>query len=106
MCEARTGEVRDHLMEQAKNCYESALEIAKNELSPARPSYLGLILNYTVFLQEIVGNKEEALSLAQKTYNECTPLVEENSDNSYTEATMILQLLRDNILLWSDTDSK
>lgn len=106
MCEAKTGEARDDCMQKAKECYESALEIAKKELNPARPSYLGLILNYTVFLQEIIGNKEEALSLAQKTYNECTPLVDDNSDNSYSEATMILQILRDNILNWTENDTK
>ncbi|KAK8867065.1 hypothetical protein M9Y10_010034 [Tritrichomonas musculus] len=103
LCEATTGDVRNSYLEKAKKCYETALDIAKAELSKGKPSYLGLILNYTVFLQEIVGNKEEALNLAQNTYSECTPLVEDNSDDSLSEATMILQILRDNILLWSES---
>ncbi|OHS95650.1 14-3-3 protein [Tritrichomonas foetus] len=106
MCEARTDDKRKEYAEEAKKCYESALDIAKTELRPFKPASLGLILNYSVFLQEILGDTEAALDLAQKTYSECTPLIEENSDNSYSEATMILQLLRDNILLWSDNQAK
>ena len=101
ICESRSEEEKNEPAQKAKECYEAALQIAKTDIPPHRPTSLGLILNYSVFLYEIIGQKTEAIELAQKTYNECSSLVEENSDNSYSEATMILQLLRDNVQLWT-----
>lgn len=92
--------------DKAKTSYENAMRIAKEKLSKANPAYLGLALNYSVFLYEIIGQKQEAIELAQKTYNECSASVDDNSDTSYSEATMILQLLRDNVSLWTqDADT-
>lgn len=101
ICESKPAEEKTETINKAKECYENALEIANNEIQPARPTSLGLILNYSVFLYEIIGQKKEAIELAQKTYNECSTSIDELSDNSYSEATMILQLLRDNVSLWT-----
>jgi 14-3-3 protein epsilon len=40
--------------------YESALAIATAELGKAEPIYLGLIINYSLFLYEIIGQRTEA----------------------------------------------
>ncbi|KAK8894015.1 hypothetical protein M9Y10_022447 [Tritrichomonas musculus] len=101
ICESKPENEKTEPANKAKQCYENALEIAKNEIPPSRPTSLGLILNYSVFLYEIIGQKQEAIELAQKTYNDCSTTVDDNSDNSYSEATMILQLLRDNVSLWT-----
>lgn len=101
ICESRNESDKQEPSQKAKECYEAALQIAKNDIPPHRPTSLGLILNYSVFLYEIIGQKSEAIDLAQKTYNDCSNFVEENSDSSYSEATMILQLLRDNVQLWT-----
>ncbi|KAK8889838.1 hypothetical protein M9Y10_034592 [Tritrichomonas musculus] len=101
ICESKPENEKTEPANKAKQCYENAMEIAKNEIPPSRPTSLGLILNYSVFLYEIIGQKQEAIELAQKTYNDCSTTVDDNSDNSYSEATMILQLLRDNVSLWT-----
>ena len=101
ICESKPDSEKNEPANKAKQCYENALEISKNEIPQARPTALGLILNYSVFLYEIIGQKQEAIELAQKTYNECSAIVDDNTDNSYSEATMILQLLRDNVSLWT-----
>ncbi|KAH0790275.1 14-3-3 protein [Histomonas meleagridis] len=106
ICEAKPESEKDEPANKAKECYENAMEISKNEIPPSRPTSLGLILNYSVFLYEILGQKSAAIELAQKTYNECSQIVDENSDNSYSEATMILQLLRDNVSLWTQEDNQ
>jgi 14-3-3 protein epsilon len=62
---------------------------------------LGLVLNYSVFLYEIAGEKQEATELAKKTYEECGLTIKNNSSESFNEATNILQLLRENVGLWS-----
>ena len=101
ICESSVENDKADPANKAKECYEKAMEIAKNEIAPSRPTSLGLILNYSVFLYEIIGQKQDAIELAQKTYNDCSTSVDDNSDNSYSEATMILQLLRDNVSLWT-----
>jgi len=101
ICESRTDENKQEPALKAQDCYEAAMQIAKSDIPPHRPTSLGLILNYSVFLYEIIGKKQDAIELAQKTYNDCSASVEDNSDGSYSEATMILQLLRDNVQLWT-----
>ena len=86
-----------------KESYEAAVAIAKAELSPARPLYLGLMLNYTVFLYEVMNQHAEAISLANSTYEEASQVLNSNSEGSYASATEIMQLLKDNVALW---DSK
>jgi 14-3-3 protein epsilon len=62
-----------------------------------------LVLNYSVFLDEIAGEKQTAVELAKKTYEECGVTVANNSKDSFGEATNILQLLRENVAIWSQT---
>ena len=95
------GDEKTETTEKTKYFYEEAINIAKNDIPPYKPSYLGLLLNYSVFLYEIMDHKEEALELSKKTYAESNQLLDDNSENSYQEASMILQLLHDNILLWT-----
>lgn len=101
LCEA-CGNPAD-TVEQAKKSYESAVAIAKAELSPARPLYLGLMLNYTVFMYEMLDQRAEAIRIANATYEEATQQLNSNSEGSYADATEILQLLKGNVALW---DSK
>ena len=84
----------------AKESYEAAVAIAKQELSPARPLYLGLMLNYTVFLYEVMNQHAEAISLANSTYEEASQVLDSNSERSYAGATEIMQLLKGNVALW------
>jgi 14-3-3 protein epsilon len=105
LCEARPESEKQEPAQKARQCYETAMEIAKSQIRPSHPISLGLILNYSVFLYEIVGQKQEAIDKAQKTFHEGSATVAENSDETYREATLILQLLRDNVSLWQDSES-
>ncbi|KAH0790955.1 14-3-3 protein [Histomonas meleagridis] len=87
---------------KAKEAYEKALEIAKEQLNKANPAYLGLALNYSVFLYEIIGKKQEAIDLADAAFKEAVDLLDELDEDEYSEATLILQLLKDNVALWGD----
>ncbi|OHS95254.1 14-3-3 protein [Tritrichomonas foetus] len=88
--------------DKAKAAYEAAMQIATAELTKANPSYLGLALNYSVFLYEIIGQKKEAIDLADKSFKEAVDLLDELSEDEYSEATLILQLLKDNVALWTE----
>lgn len=87
---------------KANASYESAMAIATAELTKANPSYLGLALNYSVFLYEIIGKKTEAIELADKSFKEAVDLLDSLVDDEYSEATLILQLLKDNVALWNE----
>lgn len=88
--------------EKAKASYEAAMNIAQNELTKGNPAFLGLALNYSVFLYEIIGQKEEAIKLADKSFKEAVDLLDELGEDEYSEATLILQLLKDNVSLWTE----
>jgi 14-3-3 protein epsilon len=88
--------------DKAKASYESALAIATADLTKADPAYLGLVLNYSVFLYEIIGKKQEAIDLAEKAFKEAVDGLDGLSEEQYSEATLILQLLKDNVALWNE----
>jgi 14-3-3 protein epsilon len=88
--------------EKAKASYESAVAVATAELGKADPAYLGLVLNYSVFLYEIIGKKEEAIDLADKSFKAAVDLLDGLNEAQYSEATLILQLLKDNVALWNE----
>lgn len=100
ICENRPRSEVDDYVNKAKQCYDNGLEISKAELSASNPTYLGLVLNYTVFLYDIMEMKEEAIELSKKTYTETADLIDTMDDTSYSESSMILQLLQNNCRTW------
>jgi 14-3-3 protein epsilon len=93
---------REEGAQKAKASYERAVAIATAELGKADPAYLGLALNYSVFLYEIIGKKEEAIDLADKSFKAAVDLLDSLNEAEYSEATLILQLLKDNVALWNE----
>lgn len=86
--------------------YESASEYA-SELKSTHPIRLGLALNYSVFYYEILKNPEKACLLAKSAFDGAIAELENLTDDSYKDSTLIMQLLRDNLTLWtSDQDAQ
>ena len=106
ICEIQTDDEQEESVEKAKECYDKAREISVAELEPYKPTALGLILNYTVFLFEIMKEYDEAISLAEETYQKCIPILDQNSAKSKSEAVTIAQLLDNNVKLWRETIKK
>ena len=103
ICEAfpnEDNEERQKYIDLAKESYENALEISESSLLKYSPTNLGLILNYTVFLYDIVGNTEEAVKKAKETYETCYPLIDQNNEQGQYDARSILTVLDENIKLW------
>jgi 14-3-3 protein epsilon len=103
MTEHKEGDEKAKFADETKQAYERALTIAKDEIPPYKPASLGLMLNYSVFLYEILRRQDEAIELARKTFNECENALSNNSEGGYEEAATILQLLRDNVELWGQS---
>eukprot|EP00921_Rhytidocystis_pertsovi_P021649 GHVQ01034569.1.p1 GENE.GHVQ01034569.1~~GHVQ01034569.1.p1 ORF type:complete len:254 (-),score=58.49 GHVQ01034569.1:292-1053(-) len=87
--------------DKAQESYESATSIATKELSSTHPIRLGLALNFSVFFYEIMNHPEMACSMAQKAFDEAISELDSVSEESYKDSTLIMQLLRDNLTLWT-----
>jgi 14-3-3 protein epsilon len=99
IAENKEGEEKEQAAEEARKCYEAALAEAEGVRNRAQG--LGVILNYSVFLYEIVGEKEAAIELAKKTQEEWAGVIQGSNEEAFAESTNVLQLLRENVELWS-----
>jgi len=95
--ESCLAEEKERLAKLSREFYISSLEKSSSSLSKDNPIYLGSVLNYTVFLFEIAGEKKAALDLLVLTYNSAP-----KNDEESEEKTRVLQTMKDNITLWSE----
>ena len=101
MAEFSTGDLRKEAAEHAQEAYKTALEIASTELAPTHPIRLGLALNYSVFYYEILNSPDKACQLAKQAFDDAIAELDSLSEESYKDSTLIMQLLRDNLTLWT-----
>lgn len=87
---------------QAQDAYSSAVEIANEHLAPDDPVRLGLGLNFSVFYYEIANEPQKAIQLARETFEGA--ISQGTMGDNYKDATLILQLLRDNLTLWTGAE--
>lgn len=80
--------------------YQAASDVA-NELPPTHPIRLGLALNFSVFHYEIMGSPDKACQLAKQAFDDAIAELDNLSEDSYKDSTVIMQLLRDNLTLWT-----
>jgi len=92
--------------ENAAKNYKEAYELAKEILSETHPTRLGLVLNYSVCCYEILGKKEEACQLAKEAFDNAIEKLDTLNDSSYKDSTLIMQLLRDNLTLWTSDENQ
>ena len=93
--------------------YQEAMKRGQDaNLSPTIPVLLGLALNYSVFYYEILKNHDkvrnllmihsyQACELAKHAFDSAVADLDSLQENDYKDATLILQLLRDNLTLWT-----
>ncbi len=59
------------------------------------------MLNFSVFHYEIMKQHETGFQLARTAYDEAVTELESLDDEAYRESNLIVQLLRDNLNLWT-----
>jgi len=91
--------------DNAHEAYKQAMEIAKNELLVTHPIRLGLALNFSVFYYEVLNNPEEACKMARQAFEDAIAELDNVSEDSYKDSTLIMQLLRDNLTLWTSDEA-
>lgn len=101
IAEYATAEKKNQAAKNALNAYTEASQVAKNALSSTHPVKLGLALNHSVFYYEIMANPERACGMARTAFDEAIADLDNVQDEYYKDATLIMQLLRDNLTLWT-----
>jgi 14-3-3 protein epsilon len=101
LAEFQSGDTRKDSASSALEAYSSASEIASKELPPTHPIRLGLALNYSVFYYEILNSPDKACHLAKQAFDDAIAELDTLSEESYKDSTLIMQLLRDNLTLWT-----
>ncbi|KAJ3589521.1 hypothetical protein NHX12_010366 [Muraenolepis orangiensis] len=101
LAEFATGNDRKEAAENSLVAYKSASDIATDGLPPTHPIRLGLALNFSVFYYEILNSPDRACNLAKMAFDEAIAELDTLSEESYKDSTLIMQLLRDNLTLWT-----
>jgi len=89
------------IAQAAHDAYEAASTIADSKLPSTHPIRLGLALNFSVFYYEVFGSPEKACALAKSAFEKAMEVAGDVSDDQYKDSAAILQLLRDNLTLWT-----
>jgi len=104
LAEVAVGDARTSDVENSQKSYQEAFDIAKSKMQTTHPIRLGLALNFSVFYYEILNAPDRACHLAKQAFDDAIAELDTLNEDSYKDSTLIMQLLRDNLTLWtSDT---
>lgn len=101
LAEFKVGSGRRECSEKALVAYRAATQCADAKLAPEHPVVLGLALNFSVFYFEILHSPERACQIAQAAFDKAKSSLRNSSENKSNDSTLLLQLLRDNLSLWT-----
>jgi len=89
---------------KAEEFYKKAMDVAEENLNETHPTRLGLALNFSVCYYEILKKPDKACELAKKSFDAAIEKLDTLNDASYKDSTLIMQLLRDNLTLWTSAE--
>jgi len=110
LAEVAVGEKRKEVIQLSHDAYDAAYTSSRdgenNEgaMQPTHPIRLGLALNFSVFYYEIHENQKKACKLAKEAFDDAIADLDTLNEDSYKDSTLIMQLLRDNLTLWTSDD--
>ncbi|XP_066538436.1 tyrosine 3-monooxygenase/tryptophan 5-monooxygenase activation protein, beta polypeptide like [Hoplias malabaricus] len=101
LAEVALEDEKKNIISSSEEAYKDAFEISKTDMQPTHPIRLGLALNFSVFFYEILNSPEQACKLAKTAFDEAIAELDTLNEESYKDSTLIMQLLRDNLTLWT-----
>jgi len=101
LAEVASGSNRTSVIDDSQKAYGEAFDIAKSQMQSTHPIRLGLALNFSVFYYEILNSPEQACRLAKQAFDDAIADLDTLNEDSYKDSTLIMQLLRDNLTLWT-----
>lgn len=105
LAEVKKDSKKDEIVEKSKNAYQAAMEQSQDHMAPTHPIRLGLALNFSVFYYEILNQPNDACDLAKKAFDQAIAELDQLQEDSYKDSTLIMQLLRDNLTLWTSDNA-
>merc|ERR1712019_225340 len=99
IAEFSDGDAKSKAAENARLAYEEASKVAEKDLAVTHPIRLGL--DYSVFQYEVLSNPDEACKMARTAFEDAIAELDNVAEDSYKDSTLIMQLLRDNLTLWT-----
>jgi len=105
LAEFQGTEKRKDSSSSALESYQQASAIANKDLPPTHPIRLGLALNFSVFYYEILNSPDRACHIAKQAFDDAIAELDTLSEESYKDSTLIMQLLRDNLTLWTSDNA-
>jgi len=106
IAEYKADDAKKTAADNAHYAYKEAMNVAKSELLVTHPIRLGLALNFSVFYYEVLNNPEEACKMARQAFEDAIAELDNVSEDSYKDSTLIMQLLRDNLTLWTSDEAE
>jgi len=106
LAEVAVADHRKTVVEDSQKAYIEATDISKKEMNPTHPMRLGLALNHSVFSYEILNEPEQACKLAKAAFDDAIAELDTLDEHSYKDSTLIMQLLRDNLTLWTSDSAQ
>ena len=101
IAEYATGDKHKNAADQAYDAYSKANETAQKALETTNPIRLGLALNFSVFYYEVRNDPKQACQLAKQAFDDAIADIEKIEEENYKDSTTIMQLIRDNLTLWT-----
>merc|ERR1712050_763684 len=101
IAEFSDGDAKSKASENARVAYEEAQKMGDKDLAVTHPIRLGLALNFSVFQYEVLQNPEDACKMARTAFEDAIAELDNVDESSYKDSTLIMQLLRDNLTLWT-----
>merc|ERR1719188_1003813 len=85
----------------AKAAYEDGTKVAETSLPVTSTYRLGLALNHAVFYYEVMAQPMEAVRIGRKAFEGAVREIDNLGEEGAKESALVMQLLRDNLTLWT-----
>jgi len=101
LAEFEEGDAKAQAGEMARAAYADAWSVADLGLPATDPIRLGTALSHATFRYEVLSDRDGAIRAARAAFEGALAELDNLAEDSYKDTTLIMQLLRDNINLWT-----
>jgi hypothetical protein len=87
--------------------YREALKVAHEDLNPSNPVMLATVLNMTIMMSEMQGDRVTAAEITQMVIKKAEEFIADFTDEyDFTDSLSCLQILTENLKLWKEEQSE
>lgn len=101
VAEMQAGDERRDSMVLSIDAYDRAQDVVSAEFPATHHTRLGLALSFATFAYEVLGQPERAVVLAKRAFDDAISELDRVPEEHYKDVTLVMQLLRDNLTLWT-----